>query len=186
MKKLINSIHNFYQTKSDWKNSLNSYNPSYILNHIPAILLKKNNRLQGKEVRFLTRKRQVHHQSIFTIFFAPQYPNRSYHQISFHIPVLLSKRAVKRHKVKRILIKAYEKLTAQKEYQQTYFKCFVTIQKNKLEQLSQFLINKQDDQLENYLTQQRNSAFTSFLNRHENSTINNQVPYRKNNNTKKQ
>ncbi|MBR6907444.1 hypothetical protein IKN40_02880 [bacterium] len=46
---------------------------------------------------------------MLTIFYVEQYPNRKFHQFSFHIPLLVSKRAVVRHKVKRILINSLEK-----------------------------------------------------------------------------
>ncbi|MBQ9554443.1 hypothetical protein IJU97_05965 [bacterium] len=47
---------------------------------------------------------------MLSIFYVEQYPNRHYHQFSYHIPILVSKRAVVRHKVKRILISHLEKL----------------------------------------------------------------------------
>lgn len=127
------------------------------------LLLAKSQRLQGKEVRFLTRKKQVFRQGIFVIFFTQQYANRNYHQLSFHIPLALSKRAVQRHKIKRILIKAYEQHMKEKKMRWHYFKCFITLHKMKLEELASLLQKKQYSQLEKYLIQKRTSAFTSFL-----------------------
>lgn len=71
-------------------------------------MLAKKLRVSGKEVRFLTKKRQLFSRGLFMIFFVDQYPNRHFHQISFHIPIAISKRAVHRHQIKRILISAFE------------------------------------------------------------------------------
>lgn len=59
-------------------------------------------------MRFLTKKRQVFAHGMLIIFFVEQYSNRAYHQISFHVPLAISKNAVIRHKIKRILIQTFE------------------------------------------------------------------------------
>ena len=73
-----------------------------------SVMLAKKLRVSGKEVRFLTKKRQLFSQGLFMIFFVDQYSNRQFHQISFHIPIVISKRAVHRHQIKRILISSFE------------------------------------------------------------------------------
>lgn len=127
-------------------------------------MFAKSQRLQGKEVRYLTRKRQILNRGIFTIFHTEQYPNRAYHQISFHIPLLISKRAVHRHKIKRILIQSSQS-SLQKSIHHTgkYAKCFVTLHKSKLQELQHYMHSKDRSGLSNYLNQQIQSAFIPFL-----------------------
>lgn len=125
------------------------------------VVFKKQQRLQGKEVRFLTRKRQFFSRWLFTIFFVEQYSNRKFHQLSFHIPLLVSKRAVVRHKIKRILIQAFEQTFP--TYEGPYYKCFITLHKMKLQPLLTFLEKKDSVGLKNYLQQEYLQTFSSFL-----------------------
>lgn len=91
-----------------------------------------------------------------------QYPNRPFHQLSFHIPLLVSKRAVVRHKIKRILIRTSEVFLAQ-HGNPPYYKAFVTLHKMKLAPLLSLLQAKKWEEVESMLTQQRNQVFSSFL-----------------------
>lgn len=128
------------------------------------IVFSRSQRLQGKEVRYLTRKRQIVNRGIFTIFHTEQYPNRAYHQLSFHIPLLISKRAVCRHKIKRILIKSCQTALQQvASHTGNYAKCFVTLHKAKLQELQHYVQQKDRASLENYLDHQMQSAFIPFL-----------------------
>ncbi|RKW22690.1 hypothetical protein D8B45_04455 [Candidatus Gracilibacteria bacterium] len=126
-------------------------------------LLKKQQRLQGKEVRFLTKKRQVFSDAIFVFFYVEQYPNRHFHQISFHIPLLVSKRAVIRHKIKRILIQSFESAFQSQPASGKRFKCFITLHKMKLKPLLELLDHKDDAQLQHFLQTTFIRSFTSFL-----------------------
>lgn len=125
-------------------------------------MFKKQQRLQGKEVRFLTKKRQVFARWLFTIFFVEQYPNRSFHQLSFHIPLLVSKRAVVRHKIKRILIQSFEQLLPSLDFGGKFYKCFITLHKMKLDLLQKLLQEKSDIKLKAYLQDQQIQTFNSF------------------------
>nr|DAQ56604.1 MAG TPA: Ribonuclease P [Caudoviricetes sp.]DAX26813.1 MAG TPA: Ribonuclease P [Caudoviricetes sp.] len=91
-----------------------------------------------------------------------QYPNRPFHQLSFHVPLLVSKRAVVRHKIKRILIRTSETFLAQKG-QAPYYKAFVTLHKMKLAPLLSLLEAKKWEEVETMLSQQRTQVFSSFL-----------------------
>ena len=128
-----------------------------------VVVLKKKERLEGKEVRFLTRKRQSFVRGIFLIFYCAQYPNRDYHQISFHVPLALSKRAVIRHQIKRILIASYEEFIKQQPWNTNYSKCFVMFQKSKLDPLINLLEKKDKNQIKTYLSTEFQSVFSSFL-----------------------
>ena len=134
-----------------------------------SVMLAKKLRVSGKEVRFLTKKRQLFSHGLFIIFFVDQYPNRQFHQISFHIPIAISKRAVHRHQIKRILISSFEQSLQQYGPWNQFYKCFVSLNKNKLEPLITLLQEKSISELKVYLTKQRESAFRSFfLSSHEN------------------
>ena len=125
-------------------------------------MFKARERLQWKDVRFLTKKRQVFSQGLLTIFYVEQYPNRKFHQFSFHIPLLVSKRAVVRHKVKRILINSLEKHIPLLNFWWKYYKCYITLHKMRLQQLLEILDKKNSNQLVSYLENENIKAFTSF------------------------
>jgi len=125
-------------------------------------VFKARERLQWKDVRFLTKKRQVFSQGLLTIFYVEQYPNRKFHQFSFHIPLLVSKRAVVRHKVKRILINSLEKHIPLLNFWWKYYKCYITLHKMRLQQLLEILDKKNSTQLVSYLENENIKAFTSF------------------------
>jgi hypothetical protein len=128
-------------------------------------LLKRHQRLVWKEVRFLTRKRQVFSYWLFTMYYIEQYPNRLFHQFSYHIPLLVSKRAVVRHKVKRILLCNLEARILPLDFWNMYYKWFITLNKSKLSQLLAFLEKKDSTQLETYLVNEHEQFFSSFLKR---------------------
>ena len=128
-------------------------------------MLKRHQRLVWKEVRFLTRKRQVFSYWLFTMYYIEQYPNRLFHQFSYHIPLLVSKRAVVRHKVKRILLRNLEARILRLDFWNMYYKWFITLHKSKLSQLLAFLEKKDSTQLETYLVNEHEQFFSSFLKR---------------------
>ena len=128
------------------------------------IVFKAKERLQWKDVRFLTKKRQVFSNWLLTIFFVEQYPNRKFHQFSYHIPLLISKKAVIRHKVKRILIDSLEKQLPSLDFWWKYYKCYISLHKMKLQQLLEILAEKNSNQLVSYLENENKKDFTSFCN----------------------
>ena len=128
-------------------------------------MLKRHQRLVWKEVRFLTRKRQIFSYWLFTMYYIEQYPNRLFHQFSYHIPLLVSKRAVVRHKVKRILLRNLEARILRLDFWNMYYKWFITLNKSKLSQLLAFLEKKDSTQLETYLVNEHEQFFSSFLKR---------------------
>jgi hypothetical protein len=71
-------------------------------------LLAKLFRLTGKDVNFLTRKRQFVSGGLFNFFYFKQYPNRPFNQISINIPLKFDKRATRRRQIKKIIIRKVE------------------------------------------------------------------------------
>ena len=96
-------------------------------------MLKRKNRLRGKDVNFLVRKRQYFVYDYFWFFYFTQYPNLKFNQISVNIPVKFSKRAVQRVWVKRQINSYIKKNWYDKSsINWNYYKIFVTMNKNKL------------------------------------------------------
>ena len=97
------------------------------------------------------------------IFYIEQYPNRQYHQISYLVPLAVSKRAVVRHKVKRMLIAEQEKSLSSYDFWWKWYKCFVSMNKSKLAQVLAILEEKDSTQLKSYLESEHKKTFSSFV-----------------------
>lgn len=101
-------------------------------------MLAKPFRLTGKDINFLTRKRQFVPGWLFNFFYVKQYPNKQFNQISVNIPLKFDKRAVHRRIVKRAVIKSIE----QKNFQEIkikgqFYKLFVFLNKKMAPELAQ-------------------------------------------------
>jgi RNase P protein component len=66
-------------------------------------MLPKREKLHGKTVNFLLRKRNVFHGRYFSFFYIRQYPQIKTSQRGFFIPKAIQKSAVKRHVLTRKL-----------------------------------------------------------------------------------
>jgi RNase P protein component len=105
-------------------------------------LLPKKHRLIGKEVIFLTKKRQYIRQGMFGFFYAQQYPNLAYNQISSHVTIKLSKRAVVRHTFKRAIVQyIQEHMIIRTTINDRFYKIFVVFSKDALPELEKKIAN---------------------------------------------
>jgi ribonuclease P protein component len=127
-------------------------------------MLKRKNRLRGKDVNFLVRKRQYFVSDYFWFFYFTQYPNLKFNQISVNIPVKFSKRAVQRVWVKR-QINSYIKKNwfDQKSIDWNYYKVFVTMNKNKLWILKSQIEKLDKKESNHYIVSEFEKSFCSFL-----------------------
>jgi RNase P protein component len=66
-------------------------------------MLPKKQKLNGKTVNFLLRKRNVFHGRYFSFFYVKQYSHITTSQRGFFIPKAIQKSAVKRHVLTRKL-----------------------------------------------------------------------------------
>lgn len=98
------------------------------------MVLKKTQRLKGKEVRFLLKKRNVFYSGIFVFYYYSQYPAISHHQLSLHVPLLISKKAVSRHRIKRACLAKLPPNFLQTAITGKYYKVFITFNKKQLSQ----------------------------------------------------
>ena len=127
-------------------------------------MLKRKNRLRGKDVNFLVRKRQYFAYDYFWFFYFTQYPNLKFNQISVNIPVKFSKRAVQRVWVKRQINSYIKKNWFDKEsINWNYYKIFVTMNKNKLWFLKSQIEKLDKKEANHYIVSGFEKSFFSLL-----------------------
>ncbi len=129
-------------------------------------MLPKKQRLKTKDVLFLTKKRQFFGSWLFGFFYITQYPNLKYHQISCHITIKYSKHSCDRNILKRAVILWIQTQTnIQNPYGTEYYKIFVMLNKNKLEQLQKDIANQDRKHIISHIQRQFAQSFTA-LSRH--------------------
>ena len=105
-------------------------------------MLPKKYRLKTKDVIYLTKKKQFFSSGLFSFFYIPQYPNLSFHQISFHVSIKLSKHSTARNIIKRAVIRyIQDQEMIQKKREGWYYKIFIMLNKNNLETLQKQIAN---------------------------------------------
>lgn len=127
-------------------------------------MLKRKNRLRGKDVNFLVRKRQYFVYDYFWFFYFVQYPNLKFNQISVNIPLKFSKRAVQRVWLKR-KINSYIKNNwfDKTNLNWKYYKIFITMNKNKLWILKSQMEKIDKACINNYIVSEFEKSFLQFL-----------------------
>ncbi|MEI6119025.1 MAG: hypothetical protein WCP92_07630 [bacterium] len=96
-------------------------------------MLPQKLRLTGKDVIFITRKRQYLSQGLFGFFYIKQYPNIKYNQISSHVTIKLSKRSVVRHMIKRAIMQRIQEHNATKfPIHNDFYKIFIVLSKDRV------------------------------------------------------
>ncbi len=126
----------------------------------------RKQRLKGKEVRFLFRKRQVFVQGYFIFYFFLQYPNIQHHQISFQVPLLFSKKATLRNQLKRSFLTQIDPQWMEQKIAGRYYKVFITLNKKKLTAALPQLNQLTSSEISMHLSsdfQHTFSSFTTFL-----------------------
>ncbi|NOZ43594.1 MAG: hypothetical protein GXP45_00185 [bacterium] len=101
-------------------------------------MLAKVFRLTGKDINYLTRRRQFINAGLFNVFYVKQYPNRKFNQISVNIPLKFDKRAVQRRIVKRAVLQIIEKGEwKEQRIKGEFYKIFIFLNKKKAPELAQ-------------------------------------------------
>lgn len=101
-----------------------------VLYYYSYSMIKKGFRLKGKDINYLVKKRNYFTYEIFGVYYVPQYPNRQYNQFSVNIGLWVSKSAVMRHFIKRIVMRyVSEQKLQEKKFGSWYYKCFVMVHK---------------------------------------------------------
>ncbi len=105
-------------------------------------MLAKKHRLTWKDVLFMTRKRQYLSQGLFGFFYIRQYPGIKYNQISSHVTIKLSKKAVMRHMVKRAIMQDIQKHNLIKmPINDVFYKVFIVVSKVRVWEIIQKIAN---------------------------------------------
>ncbi len=105
-------------------------------------VLAQKYRLQGKDVIFLSRKRQYFSAGLFGFFYRKQYPNNQFHQISTHVTIKYSKRSTQRNIVKRAILQyIQDENIVTKPISTAYYKIFIVLNKYKLEEFQKKIAN---------------------------------------------
>ena len=129
-------------------------------------MLSKKQRLRTKDVLFLTKKRQYFGNGLFGFFYVKQYPNLKFHQISCHITIKYNKHSVERNLLKRAIILWIQAQTDSKAgFNSEYYKLFIVLNKNKLEQLQKDVANQDRKHIISHIQRQFAQSFTA-LSRH--------------------
>lgn len=132
----------------------------YILIYNNVILLPQKQRLTGKDVLFLTRKRQYLKQGLFGFFYFKQYAWLSYNQFSCHITIKLSKRSVVRHIFKRAIIQYIQ----QEQYVHSpihsmFYKIFIVLSKDHIEEIEKKIANFDKKDIIKYMQKEFDTAW---------------------------
>ena len=105
-------------------------------------LLARKYRLQGKEVMFLSRKRQYFSSGYFGFFYFKQYSNLAYNQFSCHISIKVSKRSTKRNVIKRAVMNYIgQQQLIQTPIKNQLYKFFIVLHKPNIAQFQSKLAN---------------------------------------------
>lgn len=105
-------------------------------------MLTKKQRLIGKEVVFLTKKRQYIGHGLFGFFYTLQYLNIAHHQLSSHITLKLSKKSVTRHIWKRAIIQSIQDNNrVTQPIWGKYYKIFIVLSKERIAESTQKIAN---------------------------------------------
>lgn len=119
-------------------------------------MFPKYKRLTTRDVLFLTKKKNYFANGFFGFFYISQYPNRQYHQISFHVSIKYNKHSTARNILKRAVLQQAEKHINQWLLAKDQ-KIFIILNKNKLPLLQKEFENtsKKDiiPRIQEYFTQ---------------------------------
>lgn len=127
-------------------------------------MLAQKQRLTGKDVMFITRKRQYISQWLFGFFYIRQYPNLKYNQISSHVTIKLSKRSVVRHMVKRAIIQSVQENNLIKyTINDTFHKFFIVVSKDRVWEIDKKIANLSKKDTIKYIRQEFEKAWKWFV-----------------------
>lgn len=129
-------------------------------------MLPKKQRLTGKDVIFITRKRQYLGHGLFWIFYIKQYPGIKYNQCSFHVTIKLSKRSVVRHIIKRAIIQyIQEHSLIQHPISDAFYKIFIVLSKERVWEIDKKIANSSKKDTIIYIQEEFEKTWKRFNNR---------------------
>ncbi len=127
-------------------------------------MLPQKFRLTGKDVIFVTRKRQYFSQGIFWFFYIKQYPNIKNNQFSSHVTIKLSKRAVVRHMIKRAIIQRVQEANLVKgPINDVFYKIFIVLSKDRVWDIDKKIANLSKKDTIKYIQEEFEKAWKWFI-----------------------
>jgi RNase P protein component len=129
-------------------------------------LLAQKLRLTGKDVIFITRKRQYLSQGLFGFFYIRQYPSLKYNQFSFHVTIKLSKRSVVRHIIKRAILQRIQEHNFVKyPINDAFYKIFIVLSKDRVWEIEKKIANSEKKDTIKYIQEEFEKAWKWFTNK---------------------
>ena len=126
-------------------------------------MLAQKLRLTGKDVIFITRKRQYVGQGLFGFFYIKQYPNIKYNQISSHVTIKLSKRSVVRHMIKRAIIQYIQEYNlTELPIHDAFYKIFIVLSKDRIWEIDKKIANFTKKDTITYMQEEFEKAWKGF------------------------
>lgn len=107
---------------------------------IDRYMLPKYQRLKTKDINYIIKKRLVIFTKNFSFFYVPQYPNKSYNQLSCNITLKIDKRSSQRNILKRAIVQYIQQHNLPNiAINNTYYKIFIHINKQNIPAISALL-----------------------------------------------
>ncbi|MEI7558130.1 MAG: hypothetical protein WCJ45_04870 [bacterium] len=98
--------------------------------------------MTGKDVIYITKKRQYISQGLFGFFYIKQYSGVKYNQFSFHVTIKLSKRSVVRHMIKRAIMQYIQEHDVVKiPIHDAFYKIFIVVSKERVGEIDKKIAN---------------------------------------------
>ena len=129
-------------------------------------MLKKKNRLTWKDINFLIKKQNMIYWKYFSFFYFKQYPNRYYNQYSLQLPIKLSKKAVYRNFVKRVVFDYINSTwLINKRFNSSYYKIFIIFNKKEIEKLKETIETKEKKLIKDTIIKNFRFSFNNLINK---------------------
>ncbi len=129
-------------------------------------MLKKLYRLTGKDIRYLVKKRNYFVHGMLAVYYVPQYPNRQYNQFSVTMGSNISKSAVMRHFLKRVVMRYIaDNHLHEKSFGGKWYKCFVMVHKPQIAAVQKIVANTERNAIQKLLSDACTVFFTRLYSR---------------------
>ncbi len=99
-------------------------------------MVEKKYKLSWKEINYMLKRGKRYFGEYFIFWVIPQYPNISFNQRAFQIPLKVDKRATVRNLLKR---SCYKSISNSTFVSKTYVKVFASINKKNVEPLKELI-----------------------------------------------
>lgn len=131
---------------------------------ILIVLLAKKYRVTWKDILFLTRKKQFFWYGMFWFFYFKQYESLHYNQLSCHITLKLSKKAIIRNVFKRAIINyVSDNNLIKRPFNKQFYKIFITLNKGRIQELQKKIANSSKKDNITYIKKEFETAWKNLI-----------------------